>query len=151
MPTREPTARAPRPRRVRSTTESLTSIVLGLEAVLMFFVTLTAFGLKVVEPAVAFGGGGLLLVLLLVVSGLVRYPWGLALGWVMQAVLIATGIFLPAMFVIGAGFAAIWTFCFIKGRQLDHARAIALGATTTTQPTNTGTASGTAGRSEETA
>lgn len=109
-------------KRQRSTTESLLSIVLGLEAVLMFFVTLTAFGLKAVEPVVAFAGGGGLLIALVLTAGLLRFPWGVWLGWVMQAVLIATGILLPIMFVVATGFVAIWVYCFVKGRQIDSAR-----------------------------
>jgi len=110
-------------RRVRSTTESLLSIVLGLEAVLMFFVTLTAFGLKAVPPVTAFVGGGVLLVLLVLTAGLLRFRWGVWLGWVLQAVLIATGILLPIMFLIGAGFVGIWIYCFIKGRDIDRQRS----------------------------
>jgi len=113
----------PRARRVRSTTESLLSIVLGLEAVLMFFVTLTAFGLKAVPPVTAFVGGGVLLLVLVLTAGLLRFRWGVWLGWVLQVVLIATGILLPIMFFIGAGFAAIWTYCFIKGRDIDRQRS----------------------------
>ena len=109
-------------RRVRSTTESLLSIVLGLEAVLMIFVTLTAFGLKAVPPVTAFVGGGVLLLLLVLTAGLLRFHWGVWLGWVLQAVLIATGILLPIMFLIGAGFVGIWIYCFIKGRDIDRQR-----------------------------
>lgn len=122
-------APAGRPRRERSATESLTSIALGLEAFMVFFAALTAFGLKAVSPAVAFGGGAALILLLVLTAGLVRYRWGLALGWVLQAVLIALGIVLPIMYVIGAGFAAIWTFCFLKGRQLDRAKTTILKET----------------------
>lgn len=114
---------AARPRRLRSTTESLLSIVLGLEAVLMFFVTLTAFGLKALPPVTAFAGGGALLVVLVVTAGLLRYRWGVWLGWVLQAVLLATGILLPVMYFIAAGFVAIWIYCFVKGRQIDHQRS----------------------------
>jgi len=114
---------APRARRVRSTTESLLSIVLGLEAVLMFFVTLTAFGLKAVPPVTAFVGGGALLLLLVLTAGLLRFRWGVWLGWVLQAVLIATGILLPIMYLIGAGFVGIWIYCFIKGRDIDRQRS----------------------------
>jgi hypothetical protein len=113
----------PRSRRSRTATESLLSIALGLEAVLTFFVTVTAFGLKVVPPAVAFGGGAALFVLLLVAAWLTRYPAGVWLGWVLQAALIATGVVLTLMYVIGAGFAALWIFCFVTGRRLD-ARAV---------------------------
>ena len=49
-----PRRAAAKPRRRRSTTESLLSIVLILEASLMFFATLTIFGLKALEPLPAF-------------------------------------------------------------------------------------------------
>lgn len=109
-------------KRTRTATESLLSIALLLEAVLMFFVTLTAFGLKVVPAPVAFIGGGVLLVLLVLAGRVVRYGWGVWLGWVLQAALLATGILLPAMYVVSAVFVGIWIFCFVKGRQLDHAK-----------------------------
>jgi hypothetical protein len=112
---------APRPRRARTATESLLAIALGMEAAVVFFVTLTAFGLRALPAGVAFGGGAALLVLLVLAAGAVRFAWGQALGWVLQGVLIATGLILPVMFFIGAGFAAIWVFCFVKGRQLDAA------------------------------
>jgi hypothetical protein len=89
--------------------------------VLVFFVALTAFGLKALPPGPAFVGGAVLIVLLVLTGRLVRYPWGVWLGWALQVVLIATGILIPAMYAIGAGFAAIWIFCFVKGRQLDRA------------------------------
>ena len=107
---------------MRSTTESLLSIVLGLEAILMFFVTLTAFGLKAVPPVTAFVGGGALILALVLVAGLLRFRWGVWLGWVLQAALVATGILLPIMFVIAAFFVAIWVYCFVKGRQIDALR-----------------------------
>lgn len=111
------------PRRVRTATESLLSIVLALEAILVFFVMLTAFGLKALPPAAAFGGGVALIVVLVLTGRLVRYRWGVWLGWLLQAVLVATGILLPVMYFIGLGFAAIWIFCFVKGGQLDRAKA----------------------------
>ncbi|MBB5632316.1 putative membrane protein [Cryobacterium mesophilum] len=114
------TSQAPRMRRVRTATESLLSIVLGLEAALLFFVTVTAFGLRVLAPAVAFGGGAALFILFLVAAWLVRYPAGVWLGWLLQAVLIATGVILVLMYFIGAGFAALWVYCFITARRLDR-------------------------------
>jgi hypothetical protein len=113
---------ARKPRRERSVSESLLSIVLGLEAILVFFVMLTAFGLKALPPTAAFGGGVALIVALVIVAGLLRYSWGVWPGWVLQASLIATGVFLPIMFVVAAAFVAIWIFCFVKGRQLDKAK-----------------------------
>ena len=116
------TAAPPVPRRERTATESLLAIALGLEACVVFFGTLTAFGLKALPPVPAFVGGGVLLLLLVVATRVVRFAWGQRLGWALQLVLIASGILLPVMYVVGAGFAAIWVFCFVKGRQLDAAR-----------------------------
>jgi hypothetical protein len=105
--------------------ESLLSIVLALEAVLLFFVMLTAFGVKALSPASAFGGGIALIVALVLTARLLRYSWGVWLGWLLQVVLIAIGLVLPVMYFIGTGFAAIWVYCFVKGRQIDIAKRAA--------------------------
>ena len=122
-------------RRVRSVSESLLSIALGLEAVLVFFVTLAAFGLKALEPVTAFVGGAALIVALVIAAALLRFRWGVWPGWVLQAVLLATGILLPIMYVIAAGFIAIWIYCFVKGRQLDNQRSLSLGTSEPTEET----------------
>ena len=104
-------------------TESLLGIVLVLEALLVFFVALTVFGLKALPAVAALAGGGTLIVVLVLGAGLLRYRWGVWLGWLLQAVLVTTGIVLPVMYFIAAGFVAIWVYCFVKGRQLDRAKA----------------------------
>ena len=121
--TAEAPAPAPRQRRQRSVTEMLLSIVLALEAVLVFFVTLVVYGLRSLEPALAFGGGALLILALFLTSGLLRYSWGIWLGWALQVILLATGFLIPLMFFIAACFLAIWIFCFVRGRQIDHQKA----------------------------
>lgn len=113
----EPTRRL---RRERTATESLLSIVLGLEAALMFFVTATAFGLKALPVVWVFGGGAALFLLFLATAWLVRYRYGVWLGWLLQAALIATGFAMTLMFFIGAGFAALWVYCFVTARRLDR-------------------------------
>ena len=115
--------RRTRVRRLRSASESLLSITLLLEAVLVFFVVMAAYGLKVLSPGVVFGGGALLVVLLIVAGRLVGRPAGIWLGWVLQIALIAIGILLPLMYFIGAIFAFIWVYCFITGRRLDRQKA----------------------------
>ena len=116
-------SRRTRVRRVRSATESLLSIALLLEAVLVFFVVMVAYGLKVLPPGAVFGGGVLLVVLLLVAGRLAGRAMGVWLGWVLQAALITIGILLPLMYFIGAIFAVIWIYCFITGRRLDRQKA----------------------------
>lgn len=116
----------------RTATQSLLSIVLGLEAALMFFVTVTAFGLKALEPAVAFGGGAALFALFVLAAWLVRYRYGVWLGWLLQAALIATGAVMTLMYFIGAGFAGLWVYCFVTARRLDRRNFPPAGTETNT-------------------
>jgi uncharacterized membrane protein len=123
----------PKVRRERSVTESLLSIVLVLEALLVFFVALTAFGLKAVDPMTAFIGGAVLVVALALTGRVLRFEWGVWMGWFMQAVILATGFVLPIMFAVGAVFLGLWIFCFVRGRQIDAQKAaFAIGSDPTT-------------------
>lgn len=115
--------RASRPRRQRSVTEMLLSIVLVLDAVLIFFVTLTVYGLRALPAGPAFAGGAIFAVLLLVTATVLRYRWGMWLGWALQVALLATGVLLPAMYAVAALFIAMWVYCFIRGSQIDRSKA----------------------------
>ncbi|WP_341954436.1 DUF4233 domain-containing protein [Salinibacterium sp. TMP30] len=127
-------SRTPRPRRTRSVTELLLSIVLVLDATLIFFVALTAFGLRALAPAPAFIGGAVLIIVFVALARMLHRPWAVWVGWALQMALIALGFVLTPMFVVGAGFAAIWTYCFVKGRQIDAAKAQAFGSSPMTTP-----------------
>jgi hypothetical protein len=114
-------------RRTRGVTESLLSIVLVLEASVLFFAGLVAFGLKVLEPALpawaALVGAAVFILLLLGATATLRFRWGIWLGWVLQAAFVALGILLPVMWVVGAGFVLLWIFCLTRGRRIEAARA----------------------------
>jgi hypothetical protein len=116
----------PSRRRARGAQESLLSIVLALEAFVVFFAALVSFSLRVVELTPALVGGAVFIVLLLLCGRVVGTRAGRALGWVLQLALIATGVLLPLMFLIGAGFAIFWTWCFVRGASLDRAKAHAV-------------------------
>ncbi|MFC0678352.1 DUF4233 domain-containing protein [Lysobacter korlensis] len=117
-----------RARRERTASESLLSIVLVLEAIVVFFVALTVYGLEQLPAGVALGGGAALILVLAIDARLVRSPVGVWLGWLLQVVLILLGLVTPVMWFVGAGFAGLWVFCFGKGRQLDRAKAAYLAA-----------------------
>jgi hypothetical protein len=112
-----------RPRRARSLTESLLSIVLALEAVLVFFIALTVYGLHALPPVETFVGGAVLVIILGLATRIVRYPFGVWVGWALQVVLLATGILLPALYIAAGFFVAMWIFCFVRARQIDRANA----------------------------
>lgn len=116
-------ARVPRVRRQRSVTELLTSVVLGFEAVVIFLAALVLFGLKSLPPLTALVGGWSLALVMLVSVALLRYRWGIVLGWFLQAVVVASGFIQPAMFFVGICFVGAWTFATISGGRIDKEKA----------------------------
>lgn len=108
---------------IRSTRSSLAAIVLGFESVIVVLIGLTLFGLNVFEPReIGLIGGAALAVLALLGAALARTPIGLGLGWVVQGLILATAILLPALLIPGGLFAALWVYCFIVGGRIDRER-----------------------------
>lgn len=111
--------RVGRSRRTRTVRESLGSIVLGFEAVIVFLATLVGFGLKVADPVVVLVSGAVLCLALVATVGLLNRLVGFRVGWVLQFVIVASGLLVPIMYVIGAAFVALWTYCMVTGTRLD--------------------------------
>jgi len=128
--------RAARPRRERTVRELLGSIVLGFELVIVFLGSLVLFGLHTLPAALALGGGAVLIVVMIAAVGLLRYPVGIALGWIAQLAVVAAGFLVPAFFIVGAIFTAIWTYCMIAGARIDRAKNAAHAAATETETEN---------------
>ncbi|MGB3910720.1 MAG: DUF4233 domain-containing protein [Pseudolysinimonas sp.] len=103
-------------------TETLLSIVLVLEAVVLFFATLAINGLSGIPGGVVLGVGFSLMALFVVVSLVQRFAWGVVLGGILQVVLIATGVAHGFMFVIGAAFAGLWVWCLVRARRIEESR-----------------------------
>jgi hypothetical protein len=107
-------------------TARLAATVLLLEAFAVFFGTLVAAALLPPQgrwsTAQVWAAGGALAVVCLLVSGLVRRPAGIALGWLVQGLLVASGVFVPAMFAVGVVFAALWAWLVAIGRRIDADR-----------------------------
>lgn len=116
------TSRPPRVRRERGVTESLLSIVLVLEAAIVFFATFAINGLSDLPDAIVLGGGAAFLVLLVLVALVQRHRWGVVLGGILQVGLVALGFLHPFMFVIGAGFAGLWLWCLMRARRIEESR-----------------------------
>lgn len=127
--------RAGRSRRTRTVRESLGSIVLGFEAVIVFLATLVAFGLKVADPVVVLVAGAVLCLALVAAVGLLNRPIGFRVGWVLQFVIVASGLLVPIMYVIGAAFVALWTYCMVTGTRLDAQTRRAAQPADPTDPT----------------
>ncbi|OIJ69436.1 DUF4233 domain-containing protein [Streptomyces mangrovisoli] len=66
---------------------------------------------------------GIAMFLCVALCGMVTRPGGVAAGWVLQLALIASGVFVPTMFFMGALFAALWWASVHYGRKIDEAKA----------------------------
>lgn len=121
-------ARGVRPR-TRSVRQSLASITLGFESIVMFLAALVTFGLKATTPLIALGGGAAVCLALVASVAALRTRYGYVFGWVLQFVIVATGVFVPIMFLIGAAFVALWTYCMVTGARLDAEAARHAAAT----------------------
>ncbi|MFF6995033.1 DUF4233 domain-containing protein [Streptomyces sp. NPDC008313] len=86
---------------------------------------------------------GVAMFLCLVLCGLITRPGGVALGWALQIALIASGLAVPAMFFMGAVFAALWWASVHYGRKIDEAKA--RFAAMSEAAAATGSAAGTSG------
>ncbi|MEV8266395.1 DUF4233 domain-containing protein [Microbacterium sp. NPDC076911] len=120
-------AKPARPRRSRGAAESLASIVLTFEAVIAFLGGLAIFGLKALPDTVpqwwGVVAGVAVAVLMLLTAGLVRYRWGIALGWVLQLVVALGAFFVPALLFVALIFGGMYAYATIKGSSLDRNNA----------------------------
>ncbi|MEU1519558.1 DUF4233 domain-containing protein [Streptomyces sp. NPDC005811] len=66
---------------------------------------------------------GIAMFLSVLLCAMVTRPGGVALGWALQIALVASGFFVPMMFVIGVLFAGLWWTSVHYGRKVDEARA----------------------------
>ncbi|WP_241987615.1 MULTISPECIES: DUF4233 domain-containing protein [unclassified Cryobacterium] len=111
----------------RSVKRSLATILLGFETIVVFLGAVVTLGLvsvatepTPVSPLAVIIGGVLLVLAMVGLIGLLRYRWSYPIGWALQAIIIATGFVTPAMFFVGALFAAMWAYCMITGSRIDH-------------------------------
>lgn len=100
-----------------------TQMTLVLEAVLVFFATLVAFGLRVAPPATVWTIGGVTMLVLLLLSGYVGRPGGYVAGSVAQLAVLAFGVLVPMMYVIGGLFVVLWVVSLRLGARIDRERA----------------------------
>jgi hypothetical protein len=99
-----------------------------MEAFVVLFAGLAARGLGGgSDPAGGSGGAvlagcaGLALGCLLV-AGMLRSRAGYLLGWAVQVALVATGIWVPAMYLLGAVFGALWVTALRVGGRIERER-----------------------------
>lgn len=122
-----PRRRGPRERRPRGAAESLGSIVLAFESIIVFLGGLVVYGLKAlpepITPWWGIVGGAVLALVMLLTSGVLRHRWGIALGWALQLIVALAGFLVPALGLVALVFGGMWAYATIKGASLDARNA----------------------------
>jgi Protein of unknown function (DUF4233) len=102
----------------------LCGTVLIMEAVIVALAIAPAIALEHVHGGTAGALGGAVAVIAILLAGLVGRPhmgWVLYAGSALQILVIAAGVVMPAMYVLGVIFAALWFTGIWLGRKWEHA------------------------------
>ncbi len=107
----------------------LCSSVLAIEAIVVFLASLVAStNGSVASRGLAIGVGSAIAVLLILSVGVLRRPWGVVWGWVMQVIVLSIGFLVPLMFVVGGIFVVLWFIAVRTGTRVDALREAAKAA-----------------------
>jgi len=121
--------------RRRSVRHTFAATALVLEAFVVLFATLVAFGLRAAPSPIVWGVGGALVVVLVLAAGMLRGPRGYAIGSCSQAIVLAGGVvllvqparsaaFLGAItIVVGVIFGSLWVLALRLGGRIDREKA----------------------------
>lgn len=108
-------------------TRRLCAATLLAQAIAVFFGALVAWRLGDVsgDPrATTYLWAGVAIALLcLVAAGALRGRAGVALGWLAQALTLASAVVLPAMLVVAVIFGGLWWASLTQGRRMDQITA----------------------------
>jgi len=101
----------------------IAAAVLLFEAIVVMLAIPVAITVSGVDARVAVPVGLGLMVVLLLTAGLLRRPFGYRLGWGVQVLVLASGLVVPAMFLIGGVFVLLWAAAMYFGRRAEAVRA----------------------------
>ncbi len=109
--------------RNRSTQRTLGSMLMAFESFVVIFATLVAFGLKVADPAAVWAVGLTISFALIVTPAILGKQGSYLFGTFLQVAVVALGIWVPLMYVVGGIFVCLWAWAMIAGTTIDKARA----------------------------
>ncbi|PFG19296.1 DUF4233 domain-containing protein [Serinibacter salmoneus] len=110
----------------RSARRLFSATVLSLEAFVVFFAALAAYGLAAVPTRHLIVVGSVAALACLVAAGALRWTAGYVLGWVIQAGLLVAGLMIPEMrvqfLIVAVVFALLWVIGLHLGARIDAER-----------------------------
>jgi hypothetical protein len=105
----------------------IAAAVLVFEALVVLFATLVALDLSEVDDTTLWWVGGGLALACVVTAALLRRRAGYVLGSLLQVAVIAAGLVVPLMFLLGAVFAGLWFLALHLGRRVERMQRAAAG------------------------
>lgn len=108
---------------MRSARRQFAATILVLEAFVVGFAALVAYGLRAAPLELVWGVGAGLGLALLITAGLLRRRVGFVIGSVLQVAVLAIGLAVPMMFVVGGIFVLLWVVALRLGGRIDQERA----------------------------
>lgn len=116
-----------RPPRRASAAASLGAVVLVCESIVVFLGGLVIYGLKALPAGIpdwwGIVGGAVVAILMVLTAGVLRRRWGMVTGWVLQVIVLASALLVPAMLFVALIFGGLWGYATIKGAGLDRTNA----------------------------
>lgn len=100
----------------------LGSSVLIFEMIVIGLATLVAVFGAGVDRSLALPVGFGLMLLCIIAAGMITKPAGIALGWVVQVGVLASGFVVPGMPLLGIVFAGLWFMAVRLGTKADQAK-----------------------------
>lgn len=104
---------------------ALAACVLVSEALVILFAVLVAKDLSDLDGSTVWAVGGAASLACLLLAGLLRFRWAYVAGSVLQALVVASGVVVPLMFVLGLVFAALWSLGLTLGLRVQRLQAAA--------------------------
>lgn len=104
----------------RSYLQLFNRATLSIEIIVIFIAGLTAYALNTAPATHVWITTGVVGFLCIIALGLVRFPIGIGFAAVVQLLLVASGIFIPAMWFLGGVFALIWLGGVALGARIDR-------------------------------
>ena len=110
-------------------TRRLAAVVIGSQGLAVFFGALVARGIAAADRQSSAGSflvvGSVLAVVCILDAGLMRRPFGVTLGWLLQLATLLCALIVPLMLIVGLLFLALWVTALVQGAGMDeHTRRV---------------------------
>lgn len=103
------------------------AVVLASQAPVLLFGALAIWGLASAQgddrSGFFLGAGLAITALALVAAAMLRRPFGVTLGWIVQVLTLLIALLAPVAVIVGVIFGGLWITALVQGRKMDELTA----------------------------